>query len=311
MPSMMRRLTSAPKPSWRVRVYMSSRSSASSARAGRSARRRSARGSRRPRRARARSRPTARAGVRQRDLAGPRAELLARARAPPGRPRARPASMPSPVSSSGTPEADAVEALGARAARSRSGNSSEVASHGSRPTMWREQQRRVGDVARERPGLVERGGERDHAVARDGAVGRFQPDDPAQRGRLADRAARCRCRAPTARGRRRRRRRCRPRSRPGTRARSHGLRTGPKAEFSLEEPIANSSWLVFAEQRSRPASARRATTRGGVRRQVALEDARARLAGHALGAEQVLDRQRHAAERRRGRAAGASSAPPR
>ena len=30
MPSMMRRLTSAPKPSWRVRVYMSSRSLASS-----------------------------------------------------------------------------------------------------------------------------------------------------------------------------------------------------------------------------------------------------------------------------------------
>src|SRR5256885_4223105 len=32
---------------------------------------------------------------------------------------------------------------------------------------------------------------------------------------------------------------------PGTRSRSHGLRTGPKAEFSLDEPIANSSWLVL------------------------------------------------------------------
>ena len=32
---------------------------------------------------------------------------------------------------------------------------------------------------------------------------------------------------------------------PGTRARSHGFWTGPKPEFSLDEPIANSSWLVF------------------------------------------------------------------
>src|SRR5919204_3172142 len=37
-----------------------------------------------------------------------------------------------------------------------------------------------------------------------------------------------------------------PEEPPGTRPRSHGLRTGPKAEFSVEEPIANSSWLVFA-----------------------------------------------------------------
>ena len=32
---------------------------------------------------------------------------------------------------------------------------------------------------------------------------------------------------------------------PGTRARSHGLSTGPKAEFSFDEPIANSSWFVL------------------------------------------------------------------
>ena len=36
---------------------------------------------------------------------------------------------------------------------------------------------------------------------------------------------------------------------PGTRARSHGFSVGPKPEFSVEEPIANSSWFVFAEQR--------------------------------------------------------------
>src|SRR5205823_12556341 len=50
-----------------------------------------------------------------------------------------------------------------------------------------------------------------------------------------------------------------PEEPPGTRFRSHGLRTGPKAEFSLEEPIANSSWLVLAS-RDAPASRRRATT---------------------------------------------------
>src|SRR3954451_1774093 len=33
---------------------------------------------------------------------------------------------------------------------------------------------------------------------------------------------------------------------PGTRARSQGFRTGPKPEFSFDEPIANSSWLVLA-----------------------------------------------------------------
>src|SRR5438270_4244554 len=32
---------------------------------------------------------------------------------------------------------------------------------------------------------------------------------------------------------------------PGTRSRSQGFRTGPYAEFSFDEPIANSSMLVF------------------------------------------------------------------
>src|SRR4051794_10437656 len=46
---------------------------------------------------------------------------------------------------------------------------------------------------------------------------------------------------------------------PGTRARSHGLSTGPKAEFSFDEPIANSSWFVFPSSGA-PASARLRTT---------------------------------------------------
>ena len=48
---------------------------------------------------------------------------------------------------------------------------------------------RVGDVARQRTALVERGCEGDHAVPRHGAVGGLQPDHPAERGRLADRPA--------------------------------------------------------------------------------------------------------------------------
>ena len=37
-----------------------------------------------------------------------------------------------------------------------------------------------------------------------------------------------------------------PEEPPGTRERSHGLSTGPYAQFSVEEPIANSSWCVLA-----------------------------------------------------------------
>jgi hypothetical protein len=36
-----------------------------------------------------------------------------------------------------------------------------------------------------------------------------------------------------------------PEEPPGTRSVSQGFRTGPKAEFSFEEPIANSSQLVL------------------------------------------------------------------
>ena len=50
-----------------------------------------------------------------------------------------------------------------------------------------------------------------------------------------------------------------PEDPPGTRSRSHGLRTGPKAEFSFEEPIANSSWLVLPSSGA-PAVRRRSTT---------------------------------------------------
>ena len=46
---------------------------------------------------------------------------------------------------------------------------------------------------------------------------------------------------------------------PGTRSGSHGLRTGPNQLDSLDEPIANSSMLVFPKV-TIPAAPRRSTT---------------------------------------------------
>ena len=46
---------------------------------------------------------------------------------------------------------------------------------------------------------------------------------------------------------------------PGTREGSHGLCDGPKAEFSVEEPIANSSMFVLPSSVS-PAVLHRAAT---------------------------------------------------
>src|SRR5579862_5521413 len=46
---------------------------------------------------------------------------------------------------------------------------------------------------------------------------------------------------------------------PGTRRRSRGLRVGPKAEFSVEDPMANSSRLVLPTITA-PAPTRRCTT---------------------------------------------------
>ena len=46
---------------------------------------------------------------------------------------------------------------------------------------------------------------------------------------------------------------------PGTRSGSHGFRVGPYAEFSVDEPIANSSVFVFPIVGS-PASRQRAAT---------------------------------------------------
>ena len=50
-----------------------------------------------------------------------------------------------------------------------------------------------------------------------------------------------------------------PEEPPGTRATSHGLNVGPYAEFSVDEPIANSSMFVFPSS-ERPRARQRSAT---------------------------------------------------
>ncbi len=158
-----------------------------------------------------------------------------------------------------------------------------------------QEQRGVGRVARERARLVERGGEGDHAVAADRAVGRLEPDDPAQRRRLADRAAgvgadRPRNRAGgDRRGRATRRPARNARAVPRVERRAVGRVLGRRAHREL---------VLVGLGQHRGSRVHEALDRGrGVGRSVALEDLRARLRGDALGAEQVLDPDRDAAER--------------
>ena len=90
---------------------------------------------------------------------------------------------------------------------------------------------------------------------------------------------------------------------PGTRSTSHGLRVGPNAEFSVDEPIANSSMLVLPRI-GMPAARSRAVDRRVVGRRPALEDLRPAGGGHVGGGEDVLQRQRHPGQRRRQLLAG-------
>ena len=59
---------------------------------------------------------------------------------------------------------------------------------------------------------------------------------------------------------------------PGTRLRSRGLRVGPKAEFSVDEPMANSSMLVLP-MKTAPAAASRRDHGGVIGGHPALQDA--------------------------------------
>ena len=159
----------------------------------------------------------------------------------------------------------------------------------------RVQQRGVEHRARERPGLVERRRERDQAIARHPAVRRFHADEPHT-------AAGCRIDPPvsvpipsgasnavTAALEP-------PDEPPGTRSRSHGLCVGPYAEFSVDEPIANSSMFVLPRITT-PGIAKAPYDGRVVRRWPALEDPRPARRRQTAGDEDVLERKRHTRER--------------
>ena len=168
------------------------------------------------------------------------------------------------------------------------GMPSEVESRGSRPGRWLEEERGVGDVARERAALVERGGEGDHAVAADRAVGGLD----ARRSRTAPPAGgssrRCRCRSPTARCPAATAAALPPDEPPGTRVRSHGFCDRAEAGVLVRRAHRELVLVRLAEHRHAGALQVR-DARRRVRRAVALEDARAGHARHAPHAEEVLD----------------------
>ena len=88
---------------------------------------------------------------------------------------------------------------------------------------------------------------------------------------------------------------------PGDPRSSHGLRVGPKAECSVDEPIANSSQFVLPTITA-PAALESLDDGGGVGRDVMFEHPRSGGGLHAGGADVVLQRDGDAEQGRVGRA---------
>ena len=228
-------------------------------RAARSARRRSATGSTTPRPGRRGSRRAARGAARgsstprRRRRRPASASAASRTRPRPRRRRHRPpARRPTPPAA---PRPRRRERDGARA----TGRSRQVESRGSWPPITSNSTRALGHRAwSSGPDLVERAGEGHEPVARHGPVGRLHAHHAAQRGGLADRPAGVGAERQGRQSRRHGRGRA---ARRATRdaVGSCGLRVGPKAEFSVEEPMANSSRLVLPITIA-PAARRRSTT---------------------------------------------------
>ena len=272
----MRRFGSAPKPSQRVRMYMSSEVGRRRRPDGRSGRRRSGRGSSSPRPARrgsstpSRSRPSA--GARTSPTSAPSSSASAIASAtrladpgldPLGLVQLLRDADAEPLQVFRGRDLDRLRQLDGRRVE-------RVAARDDRV-----EERVVPNRLRDRADLVEARRERDDAVARDGAVGRPQPDEPAERGGLLDRPAgvgpeRPRREAPGDRGRR-----AAGRAAGHARRDPTGCAIGPYAEFSVDEPMANSSMFVLPSSGQPGVLAAR-----GDRRvedgDVALEDLRAR-----------------------------------
>ena len=145
------------------------------------------------------------------------------------------------------------------------------------------------------PALVERRGEGDHPVAGDPPVGRLQPDDAAERRRLADRPARYRCRARPAPARPRRRRPSRRRSRRGPATWSQGLRSRRRRSSRSTSP-----WRTRPCSSCRGRGARRLEARDHSRRCTGARSPRGSSSrGRAARpwCRRVLDRDRDAGER--------------
>jgi hypothetical protein len=121
-----------------------------------------------------------------------------------------------------------------------------------------EQSGRVGDRRGEGADLIEGAGEGDEPVTRDETVGRFDPDDPQSAAGwridppvslpMASGVIPAATEAAEP-----------PEEPPGTREGSWGFRVGPKAEFSVDDPMANSSRLVLPTGTA-PAASRRSMT---------------------------------------------------
>ena len=109
----------------------------------------------------------------------------------------------------------------------------------------RVQQRGVQDGARARAGLVERGGERDQAVARDAAVRRLHADRAGDGGGLADRPAGVGADRERRLERRDRGGRAAARAAGDAGRGPTGCASGRRRECSVDEPMANSSMLVL------------------------------------------------------------------
>ena len=97
---------------------------------------------------------------------------------------------------------------------------------------------------------------------------------------------------------------------PGMRSVAHGFRVGPNAEFSVDDPIANSSQFVLPTITA-PAASSRVDDRGVVRRHEVLEDLRRGGRPDAARAQVVFQRDGHAGQRQRRTIRDGDRPPPR
>ena len=162
-----------------------------------------------------------------------------------------------------------------------------------------QQQRAVLDRARHRPRLVQRAREGDDAPARAAAIGRLDPGDAAERGRLADRAA-----SVGAGG---------AQAQPGRHGRGRAARAAARHEVAIvARPgpgIAHPAVVggqvrrthrelveIGLPQTDRARFPQFAADRRFIGRHESVQDVRAGGGEHALGAEQILDAERDAFE---------------